>query len=76
MLEYLGKKIAHFLHDYHRDWFPRLDLPPTNGEHKQLIPFPARQEPFATIGKISRYNAGQTRDLRVFSTRDRTQGLR
>ena len=39
VLEYLGKKIAHFLHDYHRDWFLRLGLPPTNGKHKQLTPF-------------------------------------
>ena len=39
VLQYLGKKIAHFLHDYHRDWFPRLGLPPPNGQHKQLFPF-------------------------------------
>ena len=35
VLKYLGKKIANFLHDYHRDWFPRLGLPPSNGQHKQ-----------------------------------------
>ena len=38
VLQYLGKKIAHFLHDYHQDWFPRLGLPPTNGRHNHLFP--------------------------------------
>jgi len=39
VLKYLGKKIANFLHDYHRDWFPGLGLPPSNGKHNQLSPF-------------------------------------
>ena len=39
VLKYLGKKIADFLHDYHRDWFPRLGLPPSNGQHEQLTHF-------------------------------------
>ena len=39
VLKYLGKEIANFLHDYHRDWFPLLGLPPSNGQHKQLSPF-------------------------------------
>jgi hypothetical protein len=39
VLKYLGKKIANFLHDYHRGWFPGLRLPPPNGKHNQLSPF-------------------------------------
>ena len=35
-LEYLRKKIAHYLHDFHRYWFGRFGLPPSDGEHKQL----------------------------------------
>ena len=35
-LKYLRKKIAHYLHDYRRHWFPRFGLPPPNGEHDQL----------------------------------------
>jgi hypothetical protein len=37
-LEYLGPKIAHFLHDYHKDWFQSAGLPPPNGAHDQLAP--------------------------------------
>ena len=29
-------KIAHFLTDFHRDWFPSLNLPLSDGIHKQL----------------------------------------
>ena len=39
VLKYLGKKMSNFLHDYHRDWFPGLRLPPPNGRHNQLTPF-------------------------------------
>ncbi len=28
MLCFLGHKIAHFLHDFHPEWFPSLGLPP------------------------------------------------
>ncbi len=37
---FLGHKIAHLLHDFHREWFPRLglSLPPSNGKHKQPTP--------------------------------------
>ena len=30
-------KIAHFLTDFHRDWFPFLNLPLSDGKHKQLL---------------------------------------
>ena len=33
VLKYLRNKIAHYLHDYRRHWFPRFGLPPPNGEH-------------------------------------------
>jgi hypothetical protein len=36
-LKYLRNKIAHYLHDYRRHWFPRFGLPPPNGEHDQLL---------------------------------------
>ena len=36
VLKYLRNKIAHYLHDYRRHWFPRFGLPPPNGEHDQL----------------------------------------
>ena len=36
-LKYLHKKIAHFLHDFHRRWFVSFGLPPSNGEHDQLF---------------------------------------
>ena len=39
VLRYLGHKIAHFLHDYHPEWFPSLRLLPSNGKHNQLTPF-------------------------------------
>jgi hypothetical protein len=32
----LGKKICHFIHDFHPHWIARLGLPDTNGEHDQL----------------------------------------
>jgi hypothetical protein len=35
-LGYLGKKICHFVHDFHPLWIARLHLPDTNGEHNQL----------------------------------------
>ena len=35
-LKYLRKKIAHYLHDFHRPWFASFGLPPSNGSHKQL----------------------------------------
>ena len=38
VLAFLGKKICHFIHDFHPDWIARLCLPPSNGEHNQLIP--------------------------------------
>jgi hypothetical protein len=38
VLAFLGKKICHFIHDFHPDWIARLCLPPANGEHNQLIP--------------------------------------
>ena len=34
VLKFLRHKIAHFLHDYHREWFSkRLGLPPPNRKH-------------------------------------------
>ena len=30
-------KIAHFLNDFHRDWFPSMNLPLSDGKHKQLL---------------------------------------
>jgi hypothetical protein len=38
VLAFLGKKICHFIHDFHPDWIARLCLPPSNGQHDQLIP--------------------------------------
>ena len=35
-LKYLRKKIANYLHDFHRRWFVSFGLPPSNGEHDQL----------------------------------------
>ena len=35
-LKYLSKKIAHYLHDFHRHWFASFGLPPLNGSHKQF----------------------------------------
>ena len=35
-LKYLRKKIANYLHDFHRHWFASFGLPPSNGNHKQL----------------------------------------
>ena len=32
-LGYLGKKICHFVHDFHPRWIARLHLPDTNGDH-------------------------------------------
>ena len=44
VLKFLGHKIAHFLHDYHREWFSkRLGLPPPNGKHDQLFPFQIKE---------------------------------
>ena len=40
VLKYLGKKIANFLHDYYRDWFPGLGPPLPNGIINQLTPSP------------------------------------
>ena len=36
VLKYLRAKLAHYLHDSRRHWFPRFGLPPPNGEHDQL----------------------------------------
>ena len=36
VLQYLRKKIAHYLHDYRIHWFRSFGLPPSNGQHKQL----------------------------------------
>jgi hypothetical protein len=36
LLLFLGKKICHFIHDFHPHWIARLGLPDTNGEHDQL----------------------------------------
>ena len=35
-LKYLGKKIAHYLHDFHHHWFASFGLPLLNESHKQL----------------------------------------
>ena len=35
-LKYLRKKIAHYLHDFHRHWFASFGLSPSNGSHEQL----------------------------------------
>jgi hypothetical protein len=36
VLKFLRWKVAHYLHDYRRNWFGRLRLPPPNGRHDQL----------------------------------------
>ena len=38
-LRFLGHKIAHCFHDFHRGWFLKLGLPSPNGKHDQLFPF-------------------------------------
>ena len=38
LLAFLGKKICHFIHDFHPDWIARLGLPVSNGQHDQLFP--------------------------------------
>ncbi len=35
-LAFLGKKICHFIHDFHPKWIARLGLPDSNGQHDQL----------------------------------------
>ena len=35
-LKYLCKKIGHYLHDFHWNWFAIVGLPPSNENHKQL----------------------------------------
>ena len=37
VLKFLLPKIAHFLTDFHSSWFPSLNLPPSDGKHKQLL---------------------------------------
>jgi hypothetical protein len=36
LLSFLGKKICHFIHDFHPHWIARLGLPDSNGKHNQL----------------------------------------
>ena len=38
ILDKLGAKLVHFLVDYHHDWFQSLELPASDGKHKQLGP--------------------------------------
>ena len=35
-LSYLPQKLVHFLVDYHPDWIAQLQLPPSDGKHRQL----------------------------------------
>ena len=37
VLKFLLPKIAHYLTDFHSSWFPSLNLPPSDGKHKQLL---------------------------------------
>ena len=36
VLKFLAYKISHFLCDFHRKWFPGMNLPKSDGRHKQL----------------------------------------
>ena len=36
LLAFLGKKICHFIHDFHPKWIARLGLPDSNGQHGQI----------------------------------------
>ncbi len=37
VMAFILPKIAHFLTDFHRDWFPSLNLPLSDGKQKQLL---------------------------------------
>jgi hypothetical protein len=37
LLSFLGKKICHFIHNFHPNWIARLGLPDSNGQHDQLV---------------------------------------
>ena len=37
VMAFVLPKIAHFLNDFHRDWFPSMNLPLSDGKHKQLL---------------------------------------
>ena len=54
ILRFLGKKIAHFLHDYHSSSFPYLGFEESNGEHNQLTP----QQLQNLVGRTQTYVSG------------------
>ena len=72
VLKYLRAKIAYYLHDYRRHWFPRFGLPPPNGEHDQLRESQIRQ----LIRRVQRRTAShggrgcERPEIQVFSRLD------
>ena len=73
VLKYLRIKIAHYLHDYRRHWFPRFGLPPPNGEHDQLRGSQIRRLMRRVQQRFTRNSGGRGQDrpeIQVFSRLD------
>lgn len=71
-LKYLHKKIAHYLHDFHRHWFPSFGLPPSNGSHKQLYGSDIRRLMRRVQHRTGPQGggSGKDREIQVFSRLD------
>ena len=59
--DFLGKKIAHFLHDYHSSSFPYLAFEESNGEHNQLT----TQQIQNLVGRTQTYALGGMHIMRI-----------